>query len=1402
MHGVVHSNGYGHLLRINGREGGSKSATGLELVRLWDAICEGLLVKYISTEDVSNKSGMELRVLHTAATKMTWYGKFGYHFGRGAFNIPLVRWRKAAEQVHNASLDGIEHDAQALGDIALLAILQRYRAGVPGKLRLRTLGQLLDRMLGLLHNQDEAVLFFQKEALRIAYFVPVKPAAVASSPSKKRKVASLEEEEEEEEKKKLQQGPSTSKQPKSAPIRAPPASLAKKPTVVESPSKKKAKTASASAPASLTKKPVPLPLSTATVSKKKEKKTAAAVKANPVGSDLIGYKIKYYEKAQRTWYVCHISCYNQNTRQHTITFIKQTLKPKKVRLENERYDVMGLDIADDVDDDDDDDDESGGKRQKGNSNNDKKKKKNTKEGEVEEKVYKIAGSKGNNKAIIKEDEGKKPGNNKVPAAPSSNKKQQQQQQKEGSKPSSTNIISFAVSQGRYDPTDKVRRTAKALPLLFPAASTILQPRARTLRKEALDHLFKQVAGEAPAMEWGEEWHVYLGTLLDWGHGLVNGGGEGGGGGKGGKTSTISKAIKVNSKVEELDKDKLHDMGLYPEHWPVPFTAAGVKKANKQYATKMAKGNVVLVEEQGTMGHTKKKENDVVDFEDIEEEEEEEEEEEDVEVRVGTKIKMYIKTKQTYHVAWVVGITATGKHQLEFNNGKKQTTDLAKEKWVLLAAPDADTVAADKKKKAAADKKAPSLPASPTKQTPASPTKQAATPDNNATNNKILPESALKRTFPISQLPPITFSSRSVTWSHERALRGLTLLLSTLRRYPSQWIGRATLREAAGQDGLKDGGLLDYLCRSLENVIVDGLAVHRVMHPQTKTLFYLAENAGRVGIRIEDIPPPGGGGDGEIKKQEKEEKKKQESKGKEPAVDGTTIAKKDNGSGSDDGQMLALQHLQHQTRVSLRRIEAATATAAAAEAEAGPSTQQQQPAISTKFRLVISKNNKNNSNGALQEQKQQKQYLPDSESSIRAKQDEALKFLLKLQKWPWVVLKKRPGRPLTHPSSSLSLAAAAAGTHKNILVPPPPTAPQPWQDPPPQPRWAVLLPGVLPPSTDGTIQGICKELIKDQVMRDLAHLYFTVLPGKTFGPRPAPLTKAKQNKRDRAAASNSGGGSEKQLPAGLQKLQEHVQVLKDVKHFIKEFPSGVHPENAPHRPPPRIMQVVCKLQMPKMASFGGHGHGSGLIGQQQQYRAGGVVSRSLSHHTRLPRAIEPPPELITVGPVKSTTVGDMKAAAARAFSETYVAFEGMEVTTIEAGVQKQQLQQGGSGTADKTLLTTVLFISHHHYGINIGSQGEAGAVPKKPQLPVVVVGGVQGLPTNAWTSRAGGPEDWVVHCTCGTQDDDGEAMFICDKCHTWMHLRCQGYGTGDNDNGPGSGENWVCTMCAKRSRVYK
>lgn len=46
LHGFFHSNGFGHLLSLNGIETGS-DLTGHQVMDLWDRLCTGLKARYL-----------------------------------------------------------------------------------------------------------------------------------------------------------------------------------------------------------------------------------------------------------------------------------------------------------------------------------------------------------------------------------------------------------------------------------------------------------------------------------------------------------------------------------------------------------------------------------------------------------------------------------------------------------------------------------------------------------------------------------------------------------------------------------------------------------------------------------------------------------------------------------------------------------------------------------------------------------------------------------------------------------------------------------------------------------------------------------------------------------------------------------------------------------------------------------------------------------------------------------------------------------------------------------------------------------------------------------------------------------------------------------------------------------
>ena len=57
----------------------------------------------MSVEDVSQKYGVEFRLLNPVACGKTWYGTYGYQFGKGSFGNTAATHRRAAERLRGAA---------------------------------------------------------------------------------------------------------------------------------------------------------------------------------------------------------------------------------------------------------------------------------------------------------------------------------------------------------------------------------------------------------------------------------------------------------------------------------------------------------------------------------------------------------------------------------------------------------------------------------------------------------------------------------------------------------------------------------------------------------------------------------------------------------------------------------------------------------------------------------------------------------------------------------------------------------------------------------------------------------------------------------------------------------------------------------------------------------------------------------------------------------------------------------------------------------------------------------------------------------------------------------------------------------------------------------------------------
>ncbi|XP_039022795.1 PHD finger protein MALE STERILITY 1-like [Hibiscus syriacus] len=98
MHGVFHSNGFAHLLRVNGGKMGSDRLTGDQVIEFWDRLCTGLQARKVS--DTSKKR----RLFNGVAYDHPCFGRWGYKFGRGCYGLNQPIYRKATEAIQGIPL--------------------------------------------------------------------------------------------------------------------------------------------------------------------------------------------------------------------------------------------------------------------------------------------------------------------------------------------------------------------------------------------------------------------------------------------------------------------------------------------------------------------------------------------------------------------------------------------------------------------------------------------------------------------------------------------------------------------------------------------------------------------------------------------------------------------------------------------------------------------------------------------------------------------------------------------------------------------------------------------------------------------------------------------------------------------------------------------------------------------------------------------------------------------------------------------------------------------------------------------------------------------------------------------------------------------------------------------------
>ncbi|XP_056852881.1 PHD finger protein MALE MEIOCYTE DEATH 1 isoform X2 [Raphanus sativus] len=175
LHGVIHTNGFGHLICVNGLEGGSRYLCGRETVDLWDRICTSLGARMVTVEDSCKKRSLDLRLLYGVAYGHSWFGRWGYKFCRGSYGVTKNDYENAIELLGSLELDQIEIDfGEHKQCKRIKQVFRYYREMSEG--HLKTLKDLLRFILIIKSHAP------QKNKLHAA---PAPPSLSTDSPHKK-----------------------------------------------------------------------------------------------------------------------------------------------------------------------------------------------------------------------------------------------------------------------------------------------------------------------------------------------------------------------------------------------------------------------------------------------------------------------------------------------------------------------------------------------------------------------------------------------------------------------------------------------------------------------------------------------------------------------------------------------------------------------------------------------------------------------------------------------------------------------------------------------------------------------------------------------------------------------------------------------------------------------------------------------------------------------------------------------------------------------------------------------------------------------------------------------------------------------------------------------------------------
>ncbi|KAL6909471.1 hypothetical protein ACP4OV_001752 [Aristida adscensionis] len=168
LHGMIHSNGFGHLLTLRGRDGGSTILSGCEIMDIWDRLCSDLRVRAVSVVDLTRKHSVDLRLLLGVAHGETWFTRWGYCLAKGCFSVSTSTYAVALEALAALPVDNLRSR-----HVRRVVTIYRRLSGKP----LATVREFLRCLLDWKHREPPLSPPPAKTCSRLAFLLP-KPSIV------------------------------------------------------------------------------------------------------------------------------------------------------------------------------------------------------------------------------------------------------------------------------------------------------------------------------------------------------------------------------------------------------------------------------------------------------------------------------------------------------------------------------------------------------------------------------------------------------------------------------------------------------------------------------------------------------------------------------------------------------------------------------------------------------------------------------------------------------------------------------------------------------------------------------------------------------------------------------------------------------------------------------------------------------------------------------------------------------------------------------------------------------------------------------------------------------------------------------------------------------------------------